>query len=288
MILRNVHISSATTGIKVVGGGSLQAENVTFDNVQTPFDINGVKSASIKGSEVINDPKLRRGTPITSNSLAMRRPKGAPLPVMCDNCKSIHPSLNYVFSGTFFFLWNNKEECQVCGSPNARLSEGLFNLSKELAEILTGSDLTYAMLKAISQVAEEAAAGNVPAETAIEAIRKENSQIGGLFAKAWNLGVPAVAFLANLIVIATAPFTIYQTYLSYRSLSVAERQTVSPPPPSNDHKLLEEWLNVMAARQQWLNSDRDKTEARHNKPLRHQPIKNACPLELLYRPTVIQ
>lgn len=211
--LTNVHFSGGHTGIKSIGPVDIEAENVTFDNVQAPYDIAGAKSVSINGSRIKNDPKARQ----TKTGAGWTRPNGPPLPVLCPSCKSIFASRNYNFGGAYFNAWDNEETCAECGSEHARLSEGLFDLAGETVRVLNAPDITYAMLKAISGIAEAVAEGKIPVESAIAKYSTINPGIGRLARMAMKYGHSAL-FLFSAVA------GILAAYWAYQQVQLGEEQ----------------------------------------------------------------
>ncbi len=150
--LKNMRIQGFNTGISMKGG-DLDAENVTFDDVQTPYDLQNMNSVSIQDGHIQNDPKVQpRRAFRQSSSFSGWLPSDKPaIPVYCDRCKSIFPSQNYKLEGLWFNLWNNREECIVCQHPNAKLAEGVFKLIGEAIEIIAASDFTVATLSKLRE-----------------------------------------------------------------------------------------------------------------------------------------
>ena len=50
--LKNVGISNCKVGIKLEGPERVEAEDVNFDNVETPWDVSGVRSADVRGTRI--------------------------------------------------------------------------------------------------------------------------------------------------------------------------------------------------------------------------------------------
>ncbi|MHC1547791.1 RlpA-like double-psi beta-barrel domain-containing protein [Phyllobacterium sp. K27] len=80
------------------------------------------------------------------------RPNGPPLPAFCDKCGTVFPSRAYNLGGTIFNLSVNEEPCPECGNEHALLSEGIFNLTTDIAEIVSAPAFTYEMFVKIRDV----------------------------------------------------------------------------------------------------------------------------------------
>ena len=200
--LKDVKIEGFDTGISYDGapGSQITAENVSFDNVRLPYDIRGVEAAHIKGSRIANDPKLNHRPPSRpGSSVGWRRLEGPPLPVFCPSCKTIFPSQNHQFVGTYFYLWDNEEPCPECGNQHAKVSEGVFDLTKDAVRILTAPDVTYALLTALQGVLERAAAGEINPAQAAAQIEAINPSLAKWLKKATEFGERALLLALAII-----------------------------------------------------------------------------------------
>ena len=199
--LENVRISSAHTGIKSDGPVDLDLKNVTFSNVQVPLDIAGAKSVNIRGSRVTDDPKPRRKIPPTAtrNIVGWRRVNGPPLPVFCSSCKTIFPSRNYIFGGMYFNCWDNEEQCPECGDELAKLSEGVFDLTKATIQILSAPDITYAIILALRDLLNDIETGNIDPEQVVKRANALNPAIGALLTKYLRFGYGAIMLVATVV-----------------------------------------------------------------------------------------
>ncbi|MGO9133973.1 MAG: hypothetical protein ACLP8A_07995 [Methylovirgula sp.] len=222
IVLKDIHISGAQTGIKI-GGGDIISENVTFDNVEQPWDVSGVRSTVVRGTRIKNDPKARGGK---SARMGWTKPNGPPLPAFCPECKVIFSSRNYNFGGAFFNAWDNEETCPKCGNEHAKLSEGTFNLSKEAVEILTAPDMTHAMLEAIANVANEVLRCDVvDAESTISLFELISPRVAAFLRSALKLGQTTFTYAVGAAGIASYILMNEQTNLAREQTSLAREQT---------------------------------------------------------------
>jgi hypothetical protein len=246
--IRNVSIKNAAVGIKIGPGGvtssEVSIENASFDNVQTPYDVNHRGTLRVTGSRVTNDPKNRESTRSKVSS-GWRKVSCPPLPVFCSSCKTVFPSKNYVFGGAYFHSWNNTESCPHCGAPDAKLSEGLFDLTSEVARILSAPDITYAMMRALVETADEVSLGKVTPDEAISKFRLISPRIGELMTKARKYGPAAVVLISLAIAAAGAYYGMRSANMAEESLSL-QRQAMNSDPAGASLKVLEEILSVLS------------------------------------------
>lgn len=277
--LRNVHISGAKVGIKSDGPIDLDAENVTFDNVEIPYDIAGARSASIRGSRITNDPKLRE--PSRNPTMGWRRVNGPPLPIFCSNCKAISPSRNYNFGGQFFNLWDNEEPCPACGFEHARLSEGIFNLARETIGVLSAPDMTYVMLQALNGIANDLVAGRIDAETAVTKIENVSPELGKVAKKGYATAGKAAAWFIGIAISAVGMFYgIKAVHLAEEQVRIAQEQLDLQKRDINQDAILEEILKRLPDGNSSSNVDgkhkKQTSEGTPPKPAQCEPTAKAA------------
>ncbi|WP_147401479.1 MULTISPECIES: hypothetical protein [Agrobacterium] len=199
MEIKSVRIADCHTGIKSAGPVNIKADDVTFDNVTTPWNLAPGSEARITNNHVMRDPKLRETRSATS--IGWRRPHGPPLPSFCPECRSIFPSQNYVFAGPYFYCWGNTEECIVCGYDKAELSKGVFDLSKETVEVLRAPDITREMIERLAALGRDALSGKLRPDEFVEAAQQIHPSLGKTILK-WA-GYPA-AVISSLVWVLSA------------------------------------------------------------------------------------
>lgn len=192
--LKNVAISGFDVGVEGAVGSSVSGNNVTFHNVAQPWNMPNAGPSKLRGTRIHDDPKLRRG--IKRATPGRRRPIGSPLPLFCPSCKQITASQNYVFGGVFWELWDNEEECPACHNPGAKLAEGIFDLAKEVAQIISAPDVTHAMLQAIADVSARVRSGELGPEEAIADVERTSPALS----KIWKRALAVGGFLFTAIV----------------------------------------------------------------------------------------
>ncbi len=209
--LKNVHIAGGQTGISTEGPVQIEAENVTFDNVRTPWDLSTESSGTVRGSRVKNDPKMK-------STVGWRRPKGPPLPAFCPLCKTVFSSRNYVFAGQYWQFWGNEEPCIKCGHEHALLSEGVFDLTRDAVRVLSAPDITHAMLQSLAEALKDAQSDTL---TPDQTIRRAESIVPGIGAILVT-GLSSTSF-GNLIMALALIVAIWA------ALKAPTQPTPSPP-----------------------------------------------------------
>lgn len=223
--LDNTTIRNSNTGIQI-DGGSLDARNLTFDGVGTPFNAQNLSSGRLTGGRVQSDPKSKGA------HSGWTRPKGAPLPIFCPSCNEVHASRNYVFGGQFYNLWNNLDTCPKCGSEKAQLSEGTFKLLEEAAEIISAPAMTHAMFQAMIAISRSLDSGEITTEEAIQKVAEVNEPLAD-FVKKWGpLGTLASPIIAAIV----GACVVYLTYTNN------ERQHVRQ---LSQYQVMERMLNTL-------------------------------------------
>jgi hypothetical protein len=182
--LENVRMVGGKTGLKTTGPVEVDAKGVSFENVETPFDLGPGSTGRFRDNHIFNDPKLRFPSRVDKVTKGWRRPCGPPLPAYCPECKHVFASQNYVFAGPFFYCWGNTEECIVCGYEHAELSKGVFDLSHETVEILRAPEITHQMLRRLLQLGKEVTAGRLTSDELINAANDIHPRLGERL-KAW-------------------------------------------------------------------------------------------------------
>jgi hypothetical protein len=219
--LKNSTFKDVGTAIRADGPIDLSLENISLDNVRTPFDLRAGGSVTASGTRIMNDPKLLS---IGKNATGWSRPSGPPLPVFCPACKSIFPSRNYAFGGMYFNAWDNEETCPECGSAHAKLSEGIFDLAGETVRIISAPDITHAMLAAIKKTTDEFNSGKITPQAAVTQLNKISPKLARLFRKTFSTCNSLLTALSVLIGIACLVAALQQTELAKEQTGIAREQ----------------------------------------------------------------
>lgn len=209
--LKDIHIKNTEVGIEGAEGSHISSSEVSFENVQEPYKVRG--TAKVTGNRISSDPKQRQSK---NSAFGYQKVIGPPLPVFCPNCKAIFPSRNYKFGGRFFESWDNEEPCPECRFEHAKLSEGLFDLSKEAVRVLSAPDITFAMLAAIEKVATDVRTGVATPEQAAEKLDQISAPVGDLWRRALAVGATTIGLLVGVI----------GTYYARESVVLGRRQVV--------------------------------------------------------------
>lgn len=217
---RNVRISGFDVGVESVNS-SFDAQGMTFDGVRQPWDVRGGDYTQVSDTKVINDPKVsqpQNKERSSGHSFSGWRRNGPPLPSQCPHCKTVFPSRNFDFGTARFLSKNNEETCPECKQEGARLADGLFDLTAEATKIISGPDLTHAMLAAISKVARDRASESISDGEFIERLNGIDGRLGEIAQKISAGGSNALAWFGIAL-------TIMSTFLGYLSLLEAQRAT---------------------------------------------------------------
>jgi hypothetical protein len=185
----NVKIVGFDTGILAAEGSSFTASGMHFDRVGQPYDVRGAAKAEISNTRITNDPKHNHGRP---NSPSHSKKSSPPLPAYCDNCKTIFASKNYKLYGKYFSLLNNEETCPECGSEHAKLSEGIFDLTREFITIILAPDVTHLMINELIIKLNQKLNGEKTENQIQDDIYKFFPSINELIAKFLKIGNSAI------------------------------------------------------------------------------------------------
>lgn len=186
--IEGITIKGTKVGVRVQGPGQFEFKNVTFDNVEQPWEMDGRSSGSVHGTRIKNDPKLADKGQQGTTSMGWRRPKGAPLPAFCPNCKTVFASRNHVFSGASWNINDNEEPCPNCNYQHAKLADGVFDLTKEVVNVLSAPDFTFTMLAALKNIGDKLVSGSITNIEAIDQASLISSDVGSILRTALSLG----------------------------------------------------------------------------------------------------
>lgn len=230
--VQNLRIENCTFADAPVGVSSdtpinLQTDNCTFKNVGQAFSMAG-GTADVRRTRIY-DPELADRTSSGPRAFAGYQRVQKPLPAMCGTCKSVFPSVRYGFYSSKFYSTDNIESCRVCGAFDAKLAEGLFDLSKEVIEVLTGPDVTYAMLQAILTVARGAISGGWTDTQIADQLGRTAPRLQGIIKRSAPYGAAALMWILALIGGAADYLTINDSISNKESATaeIIERSTVT-------------------------------------------------------------
>lgn len=206
LTISNVQFYGGTVGISATDA-SLAASNVSFTNVEKPYDLKDMRDVTIKKTKIAQDHGKRGGERTFTGWQRTRN--GPALPSYCPKCEHVFASQNYDMSGHFFSLWDNEEPCINCGYPSATLSEGHFKLVQQSVQILRAPDITKQMVKRLAELGDAVLSGKLKPDEAIAAAGKIHPALGSA-AKILFAGLTGAYFLyASLIGTISATMDAY-------------------------------------------------------------------------------
>lgn len=181
----NVRIIGADVGIRVRNSSGLNFRNVGFKDVrqawdidESPTEIRGSRISRSNGAENIDILEGSR------TFVGYTPAKGGALPSICPACNTVFPSRHYRVGSSAFYGFDNEDICPKCGNEHAKLAEGSFDLSGEVVRVLQAEPLTFAMLAAIANIAEDIATSKLSPHDGAERIKEISPGIGALFSRA--------------------------------------------------------------------------------------------------------
>ncbi|MCF1453382.1 hypothetical protein [Agrobacterium vitis] len=183
------------TGIKIHGNIDVDIKDVSFKNVERPFDIDTTGKVSITGTTFPdNGRRPKKTSKISHSTVGFTGNEGPSLPAMCPDCNAIFPSRNYRIRTPEFYGRNNKDICPQCGGHEATVANGLFDLARETITVLQSEPLTQAMLAALQAAIAAHEGGLSTKQKLLEDVSQQSPKLGKLFEKA--LGLNAIAWNA--------------------------------------------------------------------------------------------
>lgn len=206
VVMDNVNMTGGDVGIRG-DVTSINANKIRMNDVAQPFDLDA-------GQARVSETKIntaRQMSPTDGRSfLGYQRRRAAPLPAICPKCHAVFASRSYDIRSSSFYGFNNAETCRECGQFGAKLADGVFDLSEEVARIIEAEPLTYAMLAAIAGLAKSASAGEISPEQATSAVAAISPGLGSIFAR--YLSSPTLTswlsiFLSALAIVLSYPST---------------------------------------------------------------------------------
>lgn len=127
---------------------------ITFKNVDQPFDL-ARGAFDIEGTRISSDrPKSENKA---RSSYRHHPATGPAMPAQCESCEAIFPSRNYKVMQGRFYSRDNKETCPMCGNFNAKVADGLYDITVEAIKVISGSRLAFEGVEALKNIVSSAA-----------------------------------------------------------------------------------------------------------------------------------
>ena len=122
------------------------------------------------------------------------------LPAYCSNCQTIFPFHGIEIGvGATIGIGNVATNCPVCGSTNARVSDGVYQANSTAIQVLSAPESTYAIIEVLKTLAEQAARGQISKEEAIQKAGDLSPKYAALMEAFAKLGLPGLALLVMII-----------------------------------------------------------------------------------------
>ena len=182
--IKNSTLSGFNVGIKSVNS-DITTRNVTFEDVAQPFSVERSK-ADVANTRIRESRQFK-----ASNGRTGWVPDGPALPARCDRCGTIFPSKHYCFRTSLFYGRNNTDICPVCDNENAKVDDGLFDLTTEaigLVETIAKDRHDFQIFKGISQ---DILSGAVPVLDGLDLMKQNSLPIKALAERAERHGFNA-------------------------------------------------------------------------------------------------
>jgi hypothetical protein len=123
----------------------------------------------------------------------------ARIPAYCPKCKSIFASPVGGDNGAMISITSVNTNCPVCGSLDAKVSEGLFATANNAITILSGPAFSRDTLEVFRGITKNFAEGTISKEEAQQQSRDISPQLETLFNKFFSFGIPALMLLIAII-----------------------------------------------------------------------------------------
>lgn len=208
--LSNIRISGFDTGISA-DNSNFSAENISFDNVMQPWDIQGSK-ATVVGTRIKNDPKTRVGH---NKSHVGWVPQGPAIPARCEACGAVFPSKNYGIRSSQFYGRDNEEVCPnpKCGNEHAKVDEGLFEITEDAVKLIVSLRSNPDLFIALNSISDEILRGDITAKNGLAQLGNKAPMLNELIRRADAHGFNAAWFVGIFIAVAISfAFASYQAH----------------------------------------------------------------------------
>jgi hypothetical protein len=183
-------------GVYIEGGKDIHFHGTRFHNVDVPVLAKNSSNITLTGTSATFDQDYQRpsGEPKPSGG---RRSSGwtpaieprPSLPVFCPKCNTIFPTRSQFASVTDLNVWENTEQCPNCDYPEARMSEGIFNVTRDAIEIIFAPDTTREMLEAFTLIAKRAVTGEYSKQTAVKEAERLSPKLAKLLKRGFKYGL---------------------------------------------------------------------------------------------------
>lgn len=220
-LIQGLTISNVKKGI-TVHGGDVEFRDTTFNNVAQPWDVRDGR-IKVTGTRIRNDPKV---AVLGKSQVGYRRPNGPPLPAFCPRCKSVFSSINYNVGSPEFWGFDNEETCPNCGFENAKGADGLFDLSKELLEVVQAPDFTHAMLASAETVTSAIIKGDMTSARARKEIKRISPALFRILKQAWEYGNGGITVFCAVIAYLAYANSLEQTEISKQALELDHKEVL--------------------------------------------------------------
>lgn len=194
-IIRGAKIENSPVGIRSDGPVEALIENVQMKNVDRPFVMGAGSSVEVRDTSVEDhQPEPSRSWGGTYRKASSIRKPRMPLPIFCPSCKTVSFSRKYNFEGCYFYSFGNTETCPSCGQQ-AELSEGVFNLTGDVLEIVSAPNVTHAMHAALRSILEAIDDGALTPEAAIDEVAKVSPPLAASLKAALAVGATVLGLM---------------------------------------------------------------------------------------------
>lgn len=211
--ISNVHIEGFDVGVQATDTEVVALGN-TFRDVRQPFDVTG--KGQISGTRISESHEVKGG--LNKSQTGWTRPNGPPLPAFCEKCGTVFPSRAYNLGGTIFNLSVNEEQCPECGNEHALLSEGIFNLTTDIAEIVSAPAFTYEMFLKLRDVTSGIIDDKIDHSVALREIESVSPDLTRVIERS-SLSFKVVGYLIATVIAAAG------VYAALEANSIAREQT---------------------------------------------------------------
>lgn len=191
------NLSSPDIGI-ATDGGSVELDNVKFTDTPNPIIASGGEVWATKTRTSFNGSR--------SHSYGWAPSTGPRIPCHCPKCESVFPSRTFTMFNVKVYAKDGTETCPVCRCPDAKISTGLFEATRELLTILAAPQTTVEDLMVLREIVSSALSGEKTVDSAMSEIGEKFPDIWAVINRTTRVSkaVGGVCF-AGLVFFATLP-----------------------------------------------------------------------------------